>query len=138
MAKSLRSKWRRKCRAVKRVRYGEKELAQLKKRLGLDEDSKPITDIDMTNFSTIATVVKAEDIVAAAEAKQNTTSVEPTETVEVMDDDTVKRVYNPKTMRDQFGNYPVWMNKRRLIKRTKKEQKKKLKEKKKKGKKSKK
>jgi hypothetical protein len=33
MAKSLRSKWKRKMRAVKRERYGEKELAQLNKML---------------------------------------------------------------------------------------------------------
>ena len=31
MAKSLRSKWKRKMRAVKRVRYGEKEAKMLNK-----------------------------------------------------------------------------------------------------------
>ncbi len=31
MAKSLRSKWKRKMKAVKRVRYGEKESARLDK-----------------------------------------------------------------------------------------------------------
>ena len=30
MAKSLRSKWKRKMKAIKRVRYGEKELKMLK------------------------------------------------------------------------------------------------------------
>lgn len=38
MAKSLRSKWRRKCRAVKRIRYGQKELERLKKTLGIDDN----------------------------------------------------------------------------------------------------
>ena len=33
MAKSLRSKWKRKMRAVKRIRYGEKEKARLEKML---------------------------------------------------------------------------------------------------------
>ncbi|MCP6508340.1 hypothetical protein NL478_26605, partial [Klebsiella pneumoniae] len=33
MAKSLRSKWRRKMRAIKRIRYGAKELDRLKKML---------------------------------------------------------------------------------------------------------
>lgn len=33
MAKSLRSKWRRKMRAIKRIRYGVKELDRLKKML---------------------------------------------------------------------------------------------------------
>lgn len=53
MAKSLRSKWRRKCRAVKRERYGEKELARLKKTLGIDENA-PV-DSDMKEISDIAT-----------------------------------------------------------------------------------
>lgn len=26
------------------------------------------------------------------------------------------RVYNKKTMRDQYGNYPVWMSQRRIVK----------------------
>lgn len=54
MAKSLRSKWRRKCRAVKRERYGVKELAQLKKTLGIDESSKK-EEVEMVDLSEIAT-----------------------------------------------------------------------------------
>lgn len=52
MAKSLRSKWRRKCRAVKRVRYGEKELARLKKTLGIDEAGPK--DVEMKEIEEIA------------------------------------------------------------------------------------
>lgn len=29
------------------------------------------------------------------------------------------RVYNKKTLRDQYGNYPVWMNKRKILKHKK-------------------
>lgn len=53
MAKSLRSKWRRKCRAVKRVRYGEKELVRLKKTLGIDETAA--ADTEMNEIQEIAT-----------------------------------------------------------------------------------
>ena len=53
MAKSLRSKWRRKCRAVKRERYGEKELVRLKKTLGIDENAP--TDVEMPEITEIAT-----------------------------------------------------------------------------------
>lgn len=53
MAKSLRSKWRRKCRAVKRERYGAKELDKLKKTLGIDENSS--AEIDMKDITEIAT-----------------------------------------------------------------------------------
>lgn len=42
MAKSIRSKWKRKMRAIKRERYGKKELEKLKTMLGLNT-----TDIDM-------------------------------------------------------------------------------------------
>lgn len=53
MAKSLRSKWRRKCRAVKRERYAAKELERLKKTLGIDE--KTHKDVEMTSLEEIAT-----------------------------------------------------------------------------------
>lgn len=36
-----------------------------------------------------------------------------------METDGVKRVYNKKTLRDQFGNYPIWMNKRKIVKHKK-------------------
>lgn len=29
------------------------------------------------------------------------------------------RVYDKKTLRDQYGNYPVWMSKRRILKHKK-------------------
>lgn len=53
MAKSLRSKWRRKCRAVKRERYAVKELDKLKKTLGIDENAPK--DAEMTDIQEIAT-----------------------------------------------------------------------------------
>lgn len=53
MAKSLRSKWRRKCRAVKRERYGAKELDRLKKTLGISENGTQ--DVEMSEISEIAT-----------------------------------------------------------------------------------
>ena len=40
MAKSLRSKWKRKMRAEKRVRYGEKEKTKLIKMLDQYEQTK--------------------------------------------------------------------------------------------------
>ncbi|KOX72637.1 Protein LLP like protein [Melipona quadrifasciata] len=102
MAKSLRSKWRRKCKAIKRVRYGAKELERLKKTLGIDKNGA--TDIEMSEISKIAT---------ATEDKQAETNSE------TMDVDTNERVYNKRTMRDQYGNYPVWMNKRKIAKHKK-------------------
>ncbi|XP_063990542.1 protein LLP homolog [Diachasmimorpha longicaudata] len=111
MAKSLRSKWRRKCRAVKRERYGVKELARLKKTLGIDDNSTQ-QDIEMSDITEIATVTTAEKIKESikpeGESQQNGE-------MEVEG----KRVYNKRTMQDQYGNYPVWMNKRRIVKHKK-------------------
>ena len=53
MAKSLRSKWRRKCRAVKRERYGAKELERLKKTLGIDDNAP--ANVEISDISEIAT-----------------------------------------------------------------------------------
>lgn len=111
MAKSLRSKWRRKCRAVKRERYGAKELARLKKTLGIDESAT--TEVDMKEITEIATVVDAKTI-----KESSTQEKTNAEEMEVMDEDG-KRVFNTKTMRDQHGNYPVWMSKRKIMKNKK-------------------
>lgn len=62
MAKSLRSKWRRKCRAVKREKYGVKELARLKKTLGITDDDKPNKDEIMEDINTITLSVDADTI----------------------------------------------------------------------------
>ncbi|XP_076748624.1 protein LLP homolog [Xylocopa sonorina] len=112
MAKSLRSKWRRKCRAVKRERYGAKELERLKKTLGINENGTQ--DVEMTEISEIATVVDAKAIKESTKSKADT-ETNGTEKMEVEGG----RIYNKKTMLDQFGNYPVWMNKRKIAKHKK-------------------
>ncbi|XP_046607570.1 protein LLP homolog [Neodiprion virginianus] len=110
MAKSLRSKWRRKCRAVKRVRYGEKELARLKKTLGIDENAH--ADAEMSEIQEIATVTDAKEIKEKAAAKEKEKTETAQDTMEVEG----ARVFNKRTMRDQHGNYPVWMSRRKITK----------------------
>lgn len=58
MAKSLRSKWRRKMRAEKRKKNAPKELARLKQALSNDKKAEDV----MTDIQEIATVVPAEKI----------------------------------------------------------------------------
>lgn len=58
MAKSLRSKWRRKMRAEKRKKVAPKELARLKQALSLDKKADSV----MADMQEIATVVPAEKI----------------------------------------------------------------------------
>ncbi|XP_011312758.1 protein LLP homolog [Fopius arisanus] len=111
MAKSLRSKWRRKCRAVKRERYGAKELARLKKTLGIDENTTQ-QDVEMSDITEIATVTDAQKIRESVKPEGEN----PQEGVMEVEG---KRIYNKRTMKDQYGNYPVWMNKRKIVKHKK-------------------
>lgn len=104
----MRSKWKRKCRAIKRERYGAKELERLKKTLGIDEKTG---DVEMAEISEIATVVDAKDIKESSKTKES----EKTENTEMMEVDS-GRTYNKKTLKDQFGNYPPWMNRRKILK----------------------
>lgn len=57
-------------------------------------------------------------IVVEAEKEGEVETVE--DEVEVMDDG--RRVFNKKTMKDQHGNYPVWLSSRKLKKAVKRNQ----------------
>ncbi|TWW64813.1 protein LLP homolog isoform X1 [Takifugu flavidus] len=105
MAKSLRSKWRRKMRAEKRKKNAPKELARLKQALSLD---KKVDDV-MAEVQEIATVVPAEKI-----KKQTDVEMAEAEGDEGKMDMDSKR--NKKTMLDENGQYPVWMNQRQAKK----------------------
>ncbi|KAM9334880.1 protein LLP homolog [Symphorus nematophorus] len=106
MAKSLRSKWRRKMRAEKRKKNAPKELARLKQALSLDKKGEAV----MTDVQEIATVVPADKI-------KKQTDVEMEEGVEgddgKMDMDSKR---NKKTMLDENGQYPAWMSQRQAKK----------------------
>ncbi|NXK65201.1 LLPH protein, partial [Sylvietta virens] len=90
MAKSLRSKWRRKMRAEKRKKNAPKELDRLKKILGTK------ADVIMEEVKEVATVVPPEKV------------------LEQRDDCKMEldNNRNKKTLLDQHGQYPVWMNSR--------------------------
>ncbi|KAJ8915813.1 hypothetical protein NQ315_004625 [Exocentrus adspersus] len=112
MAKSIRSKWKRKCRAIKRERYGKKELERLKKTLGIDIDSGS-KDINMQEISNIATVTAAKDI-------SKKTSTETDDIIGDMEMEEIKSRFNAKTLRDEHGAYPVWLHPRKIKKVSKK------------------
>ncbi|KAK7130196.1 hypothetical protein R3I94_008982 [Phoxinus phoxinus] len=98
MAKSLRSKWRRKMRAEKRKKNAPKELARLKIVLGQGEKG----EITMKDVAEIATVVPPEKVMEKSNDAED-------EDGGKMDLDTKR---NKKTMLDDQGRYPVWMNQR--------------------------
>ncbi|XP_066525459.1 protein LLP homolog [Hoplias malabaricus] len=110
MAKSLRSKWRRKMRSEKRKKNAPKELARLKTALG-NEGQREIT---MKDVSEVATVINAQQL------KQKNEDVEMEggqDEVGKMEMDSKR---NKKTMLDEHGQYPVWMNQRQAKKLKKK------------------
>ncbi|KAM5175022.1 protein LLP homolog [Callospermophilus lateralis] len=98
MAKSLRSKWKRKMRAEKRKKNAPKELNRLKNIL------KVGSDVLMKDVEEIATVVVPKH------CQEKTQSVVNDEKDDMKMETEIKR--NRKTLLDQHGQYPVWMNQR--------------------------
>ncbi|KAF4010384.1 hypothetical protein G4228_001398 [Cervus hanglu yarkandensis] len=98
MAKSLRSKWKRKMRAEKRKKNAPKELSRLKSILKIDGD------VLMKDVQEIATVVEPRH------CQEKTQCVVKDETDDMKMETDNKR--NKKTLLDQHGQYPIWMNQR--------------------------
>ncbi|XP_041833170.1 protein LLP homolog [Melanotaenia boesemani] len=105
MAKSLRSKWKRKMRAEKRKKNAPKELARLKQALSLDKKG----EADMTDLQEIATVVQADKI-----KKKTDVDMEEEDVDDGKMDLDKKR--NKKTLLDEHGQYPAWMSQRQAKK----------------------
>lgn len=110
MAKSIRSKWKRKMRAVKRERYGKKELDRLVKTLGIENAQPTASDVNMEDVSEIVTVVSADHI----KKKTATEDVDLT----IMDKSEIDNIkkFNPKTLRNENGAYPIWVHPRKIRK----------------------
>ncbi|KAM9073178.1 protein LLP homolog [Megaptera novaeangliae] len=98
MAKSLRSKWKRKMRAEKRKKNAPKELSRLKSILKVDGD------VLMKDVQEMVTVVEPKH------CQEKTQCVVKDETDDMKMETDIKR--NKKTLLDQHGQYPVWMNQR--------------------------
>ncbi|XP_042728689.1 protein LLP homolog [Lagopus muta] len=90
MAKSLRSKWKRKMRAEKRKKNAPKELERLKSIL------RTGADVVMEEVKEVATVLPAEEVLE----KQDDCKMD------------IDNKRNKKTLLDQHGQYPIWMNSR--------------------------
>ncbi|PAA60607.1 hypothetical protein BOX15_Mlig010081g5, partial [Macrostomum lignano] len=97
MAKSLRSKRMRHNRAIKREKiYGPKELARLKKTVaGLTDGGTVANDAEMRD---VAVVRDSTEVAKELAEKRNQQ----------------KSAYDSKTLQDEHGCYPPWMNQRRI------------------------
>ncbi|EDW78958.1 protein LLP homolog [Drosophila tropicalis] len=128
MGRNNRSRKRRdEMNKIKKVRYEAKELIRLKKTLGLiDADGNEI----MKDISDVAEVKTAEEIKREAKSKEeqeliyeHQESLETGEKIAVTNEKTgVEHVFNSKTLKDQFGNYPAWFKKKKTAKRLRKKQ----------------
>ncbi|XP_047542780.1 protein LLP homolog [Vanessa atalanta] len=122
MAKSIRSKWKRKCRAIKRERYAVKELARLKKMLGIKEEEKvnenEVMESDQVIFLDAGKIGKKKKEEKPPEEEEDVEMSSDDEKVEVAADNGKKRIFSTKTLKDQNGQYPVWLHKRKVAKLT--------------------
>ncbi|XP_075740999.1 protein LLP homolog [Rhipicephalus microplus] len=114
MAKSLRSKWKRKMRAKKRERYSVKELAKLKEMLDAAASTSK-SDVDMSEMCTVVDGKQVAD--QSAESNEPLDAEADGQATAEMDVDKPVRKYNPRTLRDEHGTYPVWMSQRAIRKR---------------------
>ena len=103
MAKSLRSKWKRKMRAVKRENYGEREHKKLVKMVEAAEELKKNDGQDS---------VMVEDKIDIENTDKNGDSEQM--------DTSAKLKYSKKSLKDEHGNYPVWMSMRKIQNQKKK------------------
>lgn len=133
MAKSLRSKQMRKNRAVKRIRYGEKELKRLndmvdRTKVREEEEAKAarearaLADAEMKDEQTgkDSKVINNnkgknnKDNKATNKGKNKPEDSGNEEEEEADDMEVDKKPRNKKTLQDEHGQYPAWMGGRRL------------------------
>jgi len=131
-------------RAVKRERYGEKENTRLVKMLTAageypqiegeikveditENDSVLITSIPRRSSKSRRIKPRAEGRKSRRDqAEEDVREIHDNEEMESEDEgekeaeeegmavDKPNHVFSKRTMRDQFGNYPAWMNKRKM------------------------
>ncbi|ALC45084.1 CG15019 [Drosophila busckii] len=128
MGRNNRSRKRRdEMNKIKKARYDAKELIRLKKTLGLlDADGKEIA----MEVAEVAEIKTAKELKRAAKSKEeqelrfeHQESLEKgSQVVQVNEKSGVEHVFNSKTLKDQFGNYPAWFKKKKTAKRLRKKQ----------------
>lgn len=98
-------------RAVKRERYGKKELDRLKKTLGIEDLEPSSKEVNMQNITEIVTVVPMNEISLPEKSNQE-------ECIDIMDMSELNDIkkFNTKTLRNENGAYPIWLHPRKIKK----------------------
>merc|ERR1712135_28754 len=112
MAKSLRSKWKRKMRAIKRVRYGEKENKVLEKMVHNTEERKKLLD-SVTETCKMLRCNIGNCVLKHDPQPLGDTSSTPIAADDDMDCTAKAKNYSSKSKRDEHGTYPAWMSNRK-------------------------
>ncbi|KAF5283327.1 hypothetical protein FQR65_LT13906 [Abscondita terminalis] len=94
-----------------------RKLEQLKKTILNDPLYKEPNDVEIEDAPTEAceqpqTTSDLTDIITIVDKKTMKRSRTNNSEEESME--TNERKFNPKTMKDQYGSYPIWMNQRRI------------------------
>ncbi|XP_050730413.1 protein LLP homolog [Eriocheir sinensis] len=109
MAKSLRSKWIRKCKKEKRVRYGKKELASL---VSLVEKASK-NDVVVRDAAEIVREKEVRETTQPSAASGGEDGMEVTTTTTTTGEGKVSSV---KAIINKTGTAPKWLHPRKLKK----------------------
>merc|ERR1719192_1274579 len=102
LTKSLRSKWKRKMRAEKRVKYGEREDKRLVKMLKMANDLKEQDGSDLLMKPSTDNTEETPETIVDTIVDENAM------------DTSVKAKYSKTTLKDKDGNYPKWLSSRKI------------------------
>jgi len=112
MAKSLRSKWKRKMKAVKRVRYGEKEAKMLNKIVEGAKERREEMEKEHDPQTLGELMAKAGYVL-----RKDKEGGEADTSMEVADGGDKKATgsgVSGKTLKNEHGNYAPWVSKRKI------------------------
>jgi len=133
MAKSLRSKRQRKMRAIKRIRYGEKELARLKKMLETEDETVERVEVTTskkrksTSQQDVEKSVEGWSMICSLVSSQFQCFLDVTHFLSVQkkdvdskDNSQPKRKRKSGCLMDKNGSFPIWLHPRQRKKISKK------------------
>ncbi|KAK6637399.1 hypothetical protein RUM44_007816 [Polyplax serrata] len=128
MAKSIRSKRKRKMRAIKRVRYAEKELAILKRTVGVSDDQEmkdsnttAVMQMDVSGMEDANVRIEGNVIEFSLkpkqiqEAKTKEGVLKKNDGIAFASDVKKDEVISAEDIK-KLGGYPKWMNQKQIQK----------------------
>ncbi|XP_077987358.1 protein LLP homolog [Glandiceps talaboti] len=113
MAKSVKSKRKRKFRAIKREKIAKREMVKMKKMLGMNDDGTVDTEMKDLYSVTDSAKLKKKTIGKNRKTDDNNMDTVASSPVDKME---VDSKIDKDTMKNEHGNYPTWMSRRKVQK----------------------